>query len=557
MNWDTSCKDWEDRILSGRSLVPDLPLFASEADLGLRVLKRLRIPDVHGMPTMGEAAGPWLFPIVEAIFGSYDPIAKRRALNEFFLLVPKKNGKSSAAAAIMLTAILINDRPAAEFVIVAPTKEIADISFWQAARTIRADPELAKAFYEPQGHIRTIMRRGTGATLKVKAADTKVVTGGKQVGTLIDELHELALSPKTAEIMVELRGALAARPDGFLITITTQSKASPEGVFKEELAKARAVRDGKLALPLLPVLYELPPRLADNWRDRKYWPIINPNYGRSVRPDFLETSLVEAEERGKDALALFASQHFNVQIGSRSAGDAWPGAEYWDASADRCLTLDDILSRCDVVTVGVDGGGLDDLYGFCVIGRERGEEDVRFRRWLAWNHTWCAQIALERRKSEQVKYQDFVAAGELTVVENLDDAEIEIAEIVHRIDDAGLLAGVGMDPVGAKSLTDKLACVGIGLDRVLAVSQGYKLNGVIIDCERRLFSRTLIHGGQAIMSWAATNAKLEMKGNAVVITKQASGKAKIDPLMALLDAATLMSANPAPATAPAPEIFVL
>jgi phage terminase large subunit-like protein len=207
--------------------------------------------------------------------------------------------------------------------------------------------------------------------------------------------------------------------------------------------------------------------------------------------------------------------------------------------------------------VGVDGGGLDDLYGVCIIGRERGDADVRFRRWFAWNHTWCAKIALERRKSEQAKYADFVKAGEMTVVDNLDDAEVEIAEIVKSVDDAELLAGIGMDPVGAKSLTDKLACVGIGLDRIEAVSQGYKLNGIIVDCERRLFSRTLVHGGQAIMSWAVGNAKLEMKGNAAVITKQASGKAKIDPLMALFDAATLMANHPEPVSAGAPEIFVL
>jgi hypothetical protein len=47
------------------------------------------------------------------------------------------------------------------------------------------------------------------------------------------------------------------------------------------------------------------------------------------------------------------------------------------------------------------------------------------------------------------------------------------------------------------------------------------------------------------MAWAVGNAKIEPKGNAVVITKQASGTAKIDPLMAMLDCVALMSANPA------------
>jgi phage terminase large subunit-like protein len=47
------------------------------------------------------------------------------------------------------------------------------------------------------------------------------------------------------------------------------------------------------------------------------------------------------------------------------------------------------------------------------------------------------------------------------------------------------------------------------------------------------------------MAWCVGNAKVEPKGNAIVITKQASGTAKIDPLMALLNAVSLMALNPA------------
>jgi len=545
--WDTSCLDWQRRILEGESLVPKLPLFKDEAGRALRVFKRMHMPDVIGTPRNEDAAGPWLFPIVEAIFGSYDPSTNRREISEFFVLVPKKNGKTSTSAAIMVAALILNRRPQGEFVLVAPTKEIADISFNQAAGIIRCDPELQKLFHLQQ-HVRQIKHRRTGATLKVKAADTDVITGGKQVGTLIDELHVLGAKKNASQVLLELRGSLAARPDGFLITITTQSKEPPQGVFKTELAKARAVRDGEMKLPLLPVLYELPPEIAkDNgWKNPNIWHLINPNLGRSVDVAFLEREVQTAETQGKEQLALIASQHFNVEVGLSLHMDRWGGTDFWEDATEPGLSLEDIMSRCDVVTCGVDGGGNDDLYGFCVIGRERSTEDVRFRRWLVWNHTWVSKAGADKRKSENAKYADFVKAGELTIVDNLDEAEIAIADIVERLDREGLLPddAIGIDQIGTKILTDKLECIGIGKERLAAVQQGFRMNGVIIDVERRLESKTLIHGGQAIMAWAVGNAKVETRGNAVLITKQISGRAKIDPLMALLDAATLMGNHP-------------
>ena len=295
----TACPDWEARILSGRSLVPELPLNADEAGKAVRVFNRLRLPDVIGTPTLADATGDWFRDIVAALFGSYDPVTNTRAIQEVFLLVPKKNGKSTNAAAVMVTALIVNRRPNAEFLLIAPTKEIADISFRQAEGMIKGDPELAKLF-QSQRHIRMITHRTSGAYLKVKAADTDAITGVLSTGILVDETHVFAAKPRAADVFVEVRGALAARPDGFMFQISTQSKSPPAGVFRSELAVARRVRDGALSLPLLPVLYELPASASvdDGWRKPEYFGIVNPNMGRSVNVDFLTRELTKAEEAG-------------------------------------------------------------------------------------------------------------------------------------------------------------------------------------------------------------------------------------------------------------------
>jgi phage terminase large subunit-like protein len=548
--WDTSCLDWERRIMAGESLVPDLPLFQDEAERALRIFKRLRLPDVIGTPRMSEASGEWFFDIVEALFGAYDAKHNKRMVQEYFLLVPKKNGKSSYAAAIMVVAIIVNRRPNAEFLLIAPTKEIADISFRQASGIIRLDPELSKLFLI-QRHIRTISHRESGSTIQIKAADTDVITGSKSTGILVDETHVFAKKSNAAELFVEVRGALNARPDGFMIQISTQSKDPPSGVFRSELNVARDVRDGKLKLPRLAVLYELPDKVTENggWKNQATWPLVNPNMGRSVSAEFLADELVTAEREGASQLALLASQHFNVEIGQGLRSDRWTGADFWRQCGDGGLgNLDTLLDRCDVATVGIDGGGLDDLLGLCVLGREK-----ETRRWLAWFHAWAHEIVLERRKEIAPKLLDFKRDGNLTIVANDSSDDIRgVADIVEKISEAGLLPsakGIGVDPAGVADIVDELERRGFTTDddtgAITAIRQGFwTLNNTTKSTERRLAARTLVHGGSALMTWCVANAKLVQHGNAVTIEKQASGTAKIDPLMALFNAVALMALNP-------------
>src|SRR5947207_2012546 len=76
---------------------------------------------------------------------------------------------------MMVTALLMNKRPRAEFILVGPTQEVADLAFQQAAGMIDADPDgyLQKRF-QVQEHIKTIVDRRNKAKLKVKTFDLKV-----------------------------------------------------------------------------------------------------------------------------------------------------------------------------------------------------------------------------------------------------------------------------------------------------------------------------------------------------------------------------------------------
>ncbi|MFT4184256.1 MAG: terminase large subunit [Rhizobium sp.] len=541
--WVTACPDWEDRIIKGLSLVPDLPLFEDEAEKALRVFKRLRVPDVIGNPTYGEACGQWVFDFVRALFGSYDAKARRRMIREFFMLVPKKNGKSSVAAAIMVTAAILNHRPEAELLLIAPTKKIADIAFKQAAGIIRLDPELSKLFHLQQ-HQRTLTHRISLAVIVIKAADADVITGSKATFILIDETHVFSKKAKAHEVFIEIRGSLAARPDGFLLQITTQSKDPPSGVFKAELDIARQVRDGKMHLPILPVLYELPLRLSRDggWKKPETWGMVNPNLNRSVDEAFLADEIVKAEHEGIGQLMLIASQHFNVEVGLALMNDRWPGADYWESATDETLTLETLLERSEVVVAGIDGGGLDDLFGLTLIGREK-----ITKRWLMWSRAWAHPDVLERRKDIAADLLDFRKDGDLWVCEEATQDICDVADIIVRVHEVGLLpreAGVGLDAYGVAALVDELASRGLPDELFVAIRQGAALSPATWGMERKLKDGTLVHADQAMMKWCVSNARVEVRGGAVLITKQTAGRAKIDPLVAGFNAGMLMSRNP-------------
>jgi phage terminase large subunit-like protein len=546
LKWSTACPDWERRIVAGESLITFPPLFPEAAEVGLSVFKRLHLKDVIGCPTYGEAGRQWQFDLVSHIFGSCDPESGRRLIREFFIMVGKKNDKSGMASAIMMTALILNDRESAEFFIVAPTVEIAGNSFLPACGMISSDKKL-NALMHPQGHIKQITNRNSEATLKIVAAESDTVGGLKGVGILAEELWLFGKRPGATSMFKEATGGLMARPEGFVIWLTTQSDETPAGVFADKLQYARDVRDGKVDDPaFLPMLYEFPQQMIKDKKhlDPKNFYIPNPNLGASVDEETIIREFKKSEIEGPTSMQSFLAKHLNIQIGVSAKAQNWAGADFWEAAAGK-VTLDLILERCEVIELGIDGGGLDDLLGLSVLGRES-----ETGNWLLWTRAWCNPIALDRRKAEAARYRDFEKDGDLIIVNEIGQDIRQVGEIVRKCDASGLLDRIGVDQAGIGAIADEIEAGdekgdgAIEHDRIVGIPQGWRLNGAIKTLERKVAEKSLIHGGQALMAWCVGNAKVEPKGNAISITKQASGTGKIDPLMAALNATALMAMNP-------------
>ncbi len=549
MEWTTSCPDWEQRIVAGRSLVPCGPLFTGEGfDEDMAVFNAFKVVDVAGAPTVGEIARPWLSDFAAAFFGSYAHEGEhqgKRLIRTFFLKVPKKNWKSGIASFLMGALLVRNWRESGEFGIIAPTTEVANNAFGPLKHAIRKDEELSDLLHV-QDHIRTITNRSSKATLQVVAAESDTVSGKKFIVTLVEELWQFGKRANADGMLMEATGGMASRDEGAVIYITTESDDPPAGVYKAKNDYARNVRDGKINDPsFLPVLYEWPRHMIESeaYLDVSNAGIVNPNLGASVSTEWLRTNFAEKKAESDRAFQVFLAKHLNVEMGGRHGSDRWAGADFWQ-QATIVLTLDELMARSEVATTGVDGGGLDDLLGLAVLGREFGT-----RRWLLWCKAWAHKIVLERRKAIASVLRDFEKAGDLVIVEKPGDDVKEVADIICRLNEAGLLPeknAIGVDRHGIGALVTELEKPerNIKAEQITGIPQGYKLQGAIKDCERMLAGGELVHADQPLMTWCVGNAKVEQSGNAIYVTKAASGTAKIDPLMATFDAVALMSLNP-------------
>ena len=565
--WTTACPDGQRRIVARESLVPFAPLFPAEATAALDVFKSLRMVDVAGQPTFGEACEPFVFDLVAAIFGAYDANAGQRLIEEFLLLISKKNGKSTIAAGIMLTALIRNWRHDAALSILAPTQKVAGNSFGPAAAMVRADPDLKRVLHVVDNQ-RLIKHRVTGAELRVIAADTGTVGGSKAGFVLVDELWIFGKQNNAESMLEEGTGGLASRPEGFVIYLTTHSDERPRGVFKDKLDYFRGVRDGKIDDPRsFGMLYEWPEAMRDDeaYLDPANFYVTNPNLGRSQSVSFIQRKLQQVKEgKGEDgdtSLQIVLAKYLNVEIGQRLARDRWQGSEFWPRCAIAALSLDDLIARSEVIVAGVDGGGLDDLLGLCLIGREKGS-----KRWLIWCHAWAWSIVWKRRQDIVTILDELIAEKTLTRCEMPDEADLAaigadddmeeedltedvrgVVEVLVRVHDAGLLPekdAVGLDPAGVAAIVDELAKRGFTDDQLRSIPQGWRLTAVIKGLARKCAARTVRHGGTKLMTWCIGNVKQEPRGTSgVAITKQ-SASAKIDPFAAMMSAATLMTLNP-------------
>lgn len=460
---------------------------------------------------------------------------------EQFLIGPSMipTGNTSSGSLLYLAAFLANRVPQLSHTILAPTVSIAQFSFDQIVGAIIADPELAARTHIKRNEKR-IEHLQTRAVLQVKSASLESLTGLKG-SVFVDELHLWGTMRDGQKLRSQLRGALAVNKAARALYITTQSDDVPAGVFKNMLTYARHVRDGTIIDPaFLPVIFE-PWKDADPWTDERLWPMLLPSYPHIADASFYRSMIAESNSSGPSAIAKDKSQYFNIEIGAGEGGNGWVIAQsYGKLKRVRC-TLDEMTAQCSRIAIGVDMGGAGDLTALVVLGETKGGS------WLVWCRGWLTGHGWSENVMNHSRFQDFEDAGDLKTIEAGEDAS-DIVDICIDLRATGKLAGIGVDPAAAADLGDALEAAGFEMERDLhGIGQtAFRLAPAVRTLERRAEQGRLSFIDQGLMAWALGNVVVTKKGNAPCIDKQ-TALDRIDPVAALLDAATIMISQKEPA----------
>ena len=439
---------------------------------------------------------PWQCFIVGNLFGWKERRGGFRRFREGYIEIPRKNGKSTLAAGIVLLMFVLDGEPGAEVYTVATKEEQAKI-VWDAARIMvnqahRSLRRRVKVLHK------TMRVDATHSVCKPLGRDSKTQDGLNPSCAICDEVHAWP----SREMYDVIDSGFGGRDQPLLVMITTAG-FSRECFCFETRRHAVNVLEGRDEGYVDDALfaYVATPDEGDDPFDEATWVKVNPSLGGAKKWDYMR----KAAEKAK--LLPAAKNNFLVKQLCQwvEAAGVWIPLDRWDRGKRAidwrsfegrvCYTGLDLASSTDfVAAVHVfppeDVGGPYAVLPRLWIPEETLGDNARLR---------------DRRVLDQMRA--WRTAG---LIETTPGDWIDYEIILHRlVEDAKRfrIAEVGFDPHNAGDLPVKLETENINC---VAIGQGHRMLGAPTkELERLVLAGLWHHDGHRVMRW--------MMGNVVLI----------------------------------------
>lgn len=466
--------------------------------------------ELGGKPFLLEQ---WEKAIIGNLFGWKRPDGTRR-YREALLYLPRKNGKSTLCACIILLIMFLDKEPGAELYSAAADREQAVLVYDQAKGMVLQEPELDSRC-QIYATNKSIVHPESGSSYKAISADANTKHGYNTHAAIIDELH----AQPNRDLVDVLMTSTGARRQPLIVHITT-SDYDRQSICNEKHEYASKVRDGIIEdESFLPVIYEA--LITDDWTDPKVWAKANPNIGVSVSYEYLARECKRAQETPTYE-NTFKRLHLNIKTTSNVV---WLPMIAWDEcnaqvhreSLERrtCFVGLDLASKIDVAAAA---------YLFPPEGKDSWQ--VLMQYWIPGDG------ARQRERRDRVPYETWGRQGYLTMTDgNVIDQEV-IRRDINAMRENFKIGKLAIDRWNATALTTQL--MGDGFE-VVEFGQGYaSMNAPSKELEAMVLARKLAHSGDPVLRWMASNCMIEQDAAGNIKPSKARSTEKIDGIVALI-----------------------
>lgn len=452
--------------------------------------------------------------IVLPLFGWVNEAGVRR-YRTAYLSTPKKNGKTTLLAGLVLVLMLADGEHAAEVYSAAADREQASLIYREAMKMVRASPELSAHVF-----IRESTKILTGphdSRYRALSADAHRQEGLNASAVLFDELH----AQPGRELWDCLRYAGSARTQPLHLSITTAG-GDLQTICGEQYLYAKSVLSDSVIDPtFFAYIAEASPE--DDWASEETWRKANPSYGITIdraafKADFMEARESPAKENS------FRRYRLNQWV---QTADAWLSMDQWDAcKADYteeslhgqpCYAGLDLSSTDDttalVLAFPIDGGGVKLLSWFWLP-----ETNIQLleRKHKVPYSAWARQKLFSLTPGNVVDYR---------VVRR------DINEIAQRFNIRAIVIDRKFQ---GQSVETELVEDGL---EVYAAGQGWLSQDIPAkEIERLLKSNRLWHNGHPVLRWHASNVVVDIDKNGNYSLNKKRSRSKIDGMAALVNA---------------------
>lgn len=446
-----------------------------------------------------------------------------------YVEIPRKNGKSTFAAAVALYLLFADGEKGAEVVSAAADRDQAAIVFDLASAMVRASAVLSQRCRVLKREIVT----ASGGRYKAISAEAYSKHGMNPSGIIFDEVH----TQPNRELWDTLQTGTGARLQPLTLALTTAGH-DRESLCWELHSYAAGVIDGSIDDPsFLPVIYAAAD--GDDWTRPEVWRKANPGYGASVTADYLSRAAAEAK-LSPGVEQAFRRLHLNQWTESVTR---WISLDRWDScrgelpdlAGRECVAALDLSSTLDLTAL-VLAHRLDD-------GRVGLEP-----------YCWAPSAALKtRERRNKQRFDVWASKGQLTVTDGEAIDYERIRAKLLELSRVRRITEVAIDRWNAAQLAQQLQADGL---KVVGFGQGYaSMSPAAKDFEALVLSGRLVHDGHPVLRWCVGNCTVEMDaaGN-IKPSKRASGD-KIDLCIAAIMAAARLALSPIASTSGGVEFW--